>query len=116
MSLRVLVAEDNHVNQTLAAALLTKMGHRVEVAGNGREALQAVAGLTFDLVLMDVQMPEMDGFEATAEIRKLPSPKNEIPIIALTANTMPGEDEECRSKGMDDYLGKPIDRRSSARR
>ena len=107
--LRVLVAEDNHVNQMLAVALLTKMGHRAEVAGNGKEAVDAVKRLPYDLVLMDVQMPEMDGFEATAEIRNLPPPKNRIPIIALTANAMPGEDKVCRSKGMDDYLAKPVD-------
>jgi CheY-like chemotaxis protein len=107
--LRVLVAEDNHVNQMLAVAILTKMGHRAEVAGNGKEAVEAVKSLPYDVVLMDVQMPEMDGFEATAEIRALPEPKNHIPIIALTANAMQGEDKVCRSKGMDDYLAKPID-------
>ncbi len=107
--LRVLVAEDNHVNQMLAVALLTKMGHRAEVAGNGKEAVDAVKRLPYDIVLMDVQMPEMDGFEATAEIRKLPPPKNRIPIIALTANAMHGEDKVCRAKGMDDYLAKPVD-------
>ena len=107
--LRVLVAEDNPVNQMLAVAILTMMGHRAEVAGNGKEAVNAVKSLAYDVVLMDVQMPEMDGFEATAEIRALPEPQNRIPIIALTANAMQGEDKVCRSKGMDDYLAKPID-------
>ncbi len=107
--LRVLVAEDNHVSQMLAIALLTKMGHRAEVVGTGKEAVEAVKSLPYDLVLMDLQMPEMDGFEATAEIRNLPTPKNRIPIIALTANAMQGEDKVCRSKGMDDYLAKPVD-------
>jgi signal transduction histidine kinase/DNA-binding response OmpR family regulator len=108
-SLRILVAEDNHVNQMLAVAILSKMGHRADVAGNGKEAVEAVKNLPYDVVLMDVQMPEMDGFEATAGIRALAEPKNRIPIIALTANAMQGEDKVCRSKGMDDYLAKPID-------
>ncbi|MDX1482845.1 MAG: response regulator [Alphaproteobacteria bacterium] len=107
--LRLLVAEDNPVNQMLAVALLTRMGHRVDVADNGKEAVDAVRSLSYDLVLMDVQMPEMDGFEATARIRGLAPPKSLIPIIALTATTLAGEDGRCRARGMDDYLAKPID-------
>lgn len=108
-SLRVLVAEDNHVNQILTAAFLAKLGHKADVVANGREAVEAVRNLPYDLVLMDVMMPEMDGFEATSEIRMLPPPRNRIPIIAVTANAMKGEDKICLAKGMSDYLSKPID-------
>ena len=107
--LRILIAEDNHVNQLLTVALIGKLGHKTDVAANGREAVEAVRSLPYDMVLMDVMMPEMDGFEATAEIRMLPPPKNRIPIIALTANAMRGDDKVCLSRGMDDYLAKPID-------
>lgn len=107
--LRILIAEDNHVNQLLTVALIDKLGHKTDVAANGREAVEAVRALPYDMVLMDVMMPEMDGFEATAEIRMLPPPKNRIPIIALTANAMRGDDKVCLSRGMDDYLAKPID-------
>ncbi len=107
--LRVLVAEDNHVNQLLASAMLAKLGHRADVVANGREAVDAVRTLPYDLVLMDVMMPEMDGFEATAEIRALPPPKCDIPIVALTANAMKGDDKICLAKGMNDYLSKPVD-------
>ena len=107
--LRVLVAEDNPVNQRLAVRLLEKRGHRVVVAVNGREALQALDKGRFDLVLMDVQMPEMDGMEATAAIRQ--HEKNtelHTPIIALTANAMKGDREKYLASGMDGYLAKPI--------
>src|ERR1700674_5279173 len=107
--LRVLVAEDNPVNQRLVVRLLEKRGHRVEVAVNGREALQALDKGRFDLVLMDVQMPEMDGMEATAAIRQ--HEKNtdlHTPIIALTANAMKGDREKYLASGMDGYLAKPI--------
>ncbi len=106
--LRVLVAEDNHVNQLLASAMLAKLGHRADVVANGREAVDAVRTLPYDIVLMDVMMPEMDGFEATAEIRNLAPPKCDIPIIALTANAMKGDDKICLAKGMNDYLSKPV--------
>jgi two-component system, sensor histidine kinase and response regulator len=107
--LRILLAEDNVVNQRLATRLLEKRGHRVVVAANGREALEALEKETFDLVLMDVQMPEMDGMEATAEIRK----KEKLagghqPVVALTAHAMKGDQERCLSVGMDGYLAKPI--------
>jgi PAS domain S-box-containing protein len=107
--LRVLVAEDNLVNQRLAVRMLEKRGHRVTVAGNGREALDALVKDTFDLVFMDVQMPEMDGFEATTEIRtnEKGTPRHQT-VIALTAHAMKSDRERCLACGMDDYLSKPI--------
>jgi len=108
-SLHVLVAEDNAVNQRLVVRLLEKRGHRIEVASNGREALAALKKARFDLVLMDVQMPEMDGLEATAAIRE--REKNDgthQPVIALTAHAMKGDREKCLVAGMDGYLTKPI--------
>jgi PAS domain S-box-containing protein len=107
--LRVLVAEDNAVNQRLATRLLEKRGHRVTVTANGREAVEAQANQTFDLILMDVQMPEMDGFEATAAIREREKHNGtHIPIVALTAHAMKGDRERCLIAGMDGYLSKPI--------
>jgi PAS domain S-box-containing protein len=109
--LRVLVAEDNLVNQRLATRLLEKRGHRVAVAANGREALDALAKESFDLVLMDVQMPEMDGCEATAALREKEKEKGDgthQPVIALTAHAMKGDRERCLAAGMDGYLAKPI--------
>jgi two-component system, sensor histidine kinase and response regulator len=107
--LRILLAEDNRVNQVLAVRLLEKRGHEVTVAGNGEEALEALDRQAFDLVLMDVQMPEMDGLQATAAIRKgeMNTGKH-IPIIAMTAHAMAGDKERCLGAGMDDYLTKPI--------
>jgi PAS domain S-box-containing protein len=108
-SLRVLVAEDNAVNQRLIVRLLEKRGHRVVVAGNGREAVEAQEKEKFDLILMDMQMPEMDGFEATAVIReKENSGREHIAIVALTAHAMKGDREKCLAVGMDGYLAKPI--------
>jgi PAS domain S-box-containing protein len=108
-SLRVLLAEDNPVNQRLAVRLLEKRGHHVVVAGNGAEALAAMDEQDFDLVFMDVQMPEMDGLEATAVIRgKEKITGKHQPIIALTAHAMKGDREKCISGGMDGYLTKPI--------
>jgi len=107
--LNVLVAEDNLVNQRLATRLLEKRGHRVTVAANGREAVEAYARVRFDLVLMDLQMPEMDGFEATAAIRRREmGGVTHLPIIALTAHAMKGDQERCLAAGMDGYLAKPI--------
>ena len=108
-TLRVLLAEDNAVNRLLAVRLLEKRGHRVVSAGNGAEALEAWTHQDFDLVFMDVQMPEMDGFEATAAIRqKEKGSGNHQMIIALTAHAMKGDRERCLAVGMDDYLSKPI--------
>jgi two-component system, sensor histidine kinase and response regulator len=107
--LRVLLAEDNAVNQRLATRLLEKRGHRVVVASNGRQALDALEKESFDLVLMDVQMPEMDGFEATAAIREKEKAGGlHLPVIALTAHAMKGDRERCLAVGMDGYLAKPI--------
>jgi len=107
--LSILLVEDNAVNQRLAARLLEKRGHRVVVTANGREALTALEKDTFDLVLMDVQMPEMDGLEATAAIRKKEEHSgNHVAVIALTAHAMKGDEERCLAAGMDGYLSKPI--------
>jgi two-component system sensor histidine kinase/response regulator len=108
-SLRILLADDNKVNQKLATILLTKAGHRVDVAGNGIEAVHAVCQRHYDLVLMDVQMPEMDGLEATRRIRSLPAETSRIPIIAMTANTMAEDRILCERAGMNGYVSKPID-------
>jgi signal transduction histidine kinase/CheY-like chemotaxis protein len=111
-ALRILLAEDNRVNQRVAVAILEKAGHRVTVANNGREALDRWSAQPFDLILMDVQMPEIDGLEATAMIRAGETRTAEhIPIVALTAHAMKGDQERCLSAGMDAYLSKPIDSR-----
>jgi two-component system sensor histidine kinase/response regulator len=103
------LAEDNAVNQTLAVRLLERRGYIVSVAGNGLLAVAAVDKEDFDVVLMDVQMPEMDGFEATLAIReKEKSTGAHIPIIALTARALKGDEERCLSVGMDAYISKPI--------
>ena len=108
-SLRILVAEDNAVNRQLVTALLSKRGHTIVSVVNGREAVAAVTNGAFDIVLMDVQMPEMDGLEATAAIRKLEAVTGaHVPIIALTAHAMKGDREICVAAGMDEYLSKPI--------
>jgi len=108
--LRILLAEDNQVNQMLATVMLQKEGHHVDVAHNGLEAVAAVRSLPYDLVLMDVNMPEMDGLQATAQIRALPSRQGKIPIIAMTANAMKGDRESYLAAGMDDYVSKPVDK------
>ncbi|HEB51181.1 MAG TPA: response regulator [Desulfobulbus sp.] len=109
-SVRILLAEDNPVNQKLATLILTKAGYRVEAAGNGREAVEMFTSAPdrFDLILMDIQMPEMDGIEATAEIRRRGF--TGIPIVAMTANAMKGDREICLDAGMNDYITKPIKR------
>jgi signal transduction histidine kinase/DNA-binding response OmpR family regulator len=106
---RILIVEDNTVNQRVAVALLARLGHTTEVAFNGREALAAIARIPFDLVLMDCQMPVMDGLEATRQLRVREQRTGEhVPVIAMTANAMEGDRERCLAAGMDDYLAKPI--------
>jgi CheY-like chemotaxis protein len=105
----VLVAEDNMVNQILARRLLEKHGFAVSVAEDGRAALAALANESFDIVFMDVQMPEMDGFEATAAIRQQEqSTGTHVPIVAMTAHALKGDHERCLAAGMDAYISKPI--------
>lgn len=102
---RILLAEDNAVNQTLAVRLLEKRGYVVSVAGDGRAAVAALQKDTFDLVLMDIQMPDMDGFEATSAIRKKEERTGRhIPIIAMTAHALEGDQERCVAAGMDGYV------------
>jgi PAS domain S-box-containing protein len=108
-SLRILLAEDNVINQMLIRKMLEKRGHRVEVAGNGRLAVEAVRSETFDVVLMDMQMPEMDGEEATGLIRALPAPKGGIPVLALTADVVKEHRQRYLDAGIDDFIPKPID-------
>jgi len=106
--LHILVAEDNIVNQQVAKAILSKHGHIVDVAANGLEALKAIHSLSYDLIFMDMQMPEMDGLEATKAIRKLKGSKAKIPIIAMTANAFKESENQCYAAGMDDYITKPV--------
>jgi signal transduction histidine kinase/ligand-binding sensor domain-containing protein/DNA-binding response OmpR family regulator len=113
--LHILIAEDNPVNQKLAVAMLKKMGHEVALAENGMDALAQWSRARFDLIFMDVQMPEMDGFEATRQIRVRESgQQTHIPIVAMTANAMRGDRELCVAAGMDDYVSKPISRHALA--
>ncbi|MFH1058462.1 MAG: PAS domain S-box protein [Pseudomonadota bacterium] len=109
--LRVLLAEDNQVNQRLATLLLQRWGHRVTAANNGRAALEALESQAFDVVLMDVQMPELDGLSATAELRQREAAAGlgHLPVIAMTAHAMSGDRERCLAAGMDAYVAKPID-------
>jgi len=107
--LRILLAEDNAVNQKLASRLLEKRGHTVAVASNGREALKVLEKQRFDLVLMDVSMPEMDGLEATRAIRTAERTTGaHLPILAMTAHAMKGDRERCLDAGMDGYVSKPV--------
>jgi len=112
--LRVLVAEDNRVNQAVILAMLAPAGHQIDMVENGVEAVAAVARAPYDLVLMDVQMPEMDGVAATGRIRELEGDARHTPIIGVTANAMKGDQEKYLSAGMDDYVTKPIDPRRLA--
>jgi CheY-like chemotaxis protein len=108
-SLRVLVAEDDRISQMYMRQQLARLGHTAFIVANGQEALEALQNAAFDCVLMDVQMPVMDGLEATRAIRGLPAPVGEIPIVAVTANAAPEELAACRAAGMDDLVAKPID-------
>ena len=110
-SLRILVAEDNHVNQVVLQALLSKTGHRIDMVANGSEAVSAVIRGPYDLVLMDIHMPEMDGVTASRRIRELSGEVGKLPIIALTANAMKGDREKYIAAGMTDYVSKPINPR-----
>jgi two-component system, sensor histidine kinase and response regulator len=107
---RILLAEDNAVNQKVACRILQKLGFRVDVVADGRAAVEAWKTGRYDLILMDCQMPELDGYEATRAIRALEQGDRRIPIVALTAHAMKGSDEACRRAGMDEHLTKPIDR------
>ena len=110
MATRVLLVEDNAVNQMVAESLLERRGFDVVVASNGREGVDAFQRERFDLVLMDIQMPEMDGFEALAAIRAIEEPTGRhTPVVALTAHALKEDRERCLAAGMDDYLSKPIE-------
>jgi len=106
--LRILLAEDNAVNQKLALRMLERLGYRADVAGNGLEVLDAVQRQPYDVILMDVQMPEMDGLDATRRVREKVAPENQPRIIAMTANALKEDRETCLAAGMNDYLSKPI--------
>lgn len=105
---RILLAEDNLINQKVALHLLKKFGYKADTVKTGKEAVQAVEKNTYDLILMDVQMPEMDGYEATQQIRAMKNSQKNIPIVAMTANAMKGDREKCLSAGMNDYISKPV--------
>ena len=106
--LRILLAEDNAVNQKLALRLLQQLGYRADVASNGLEAVQSVMRQPYDVVLMDVQMPEMDGLEATRCIRAASSLQRQPHVVAMTANAMQGDREDCLAAGMNDYVTNPV--------
>lgn len=109
VGLDILLAEDNLVNQQVALAMLSKGGHRIDIANDGIEALMMASRKQYDVILMDVQMPNMSGIDATKKIRRLQGPVAETPIVAMTANAMVGDRETYLEAGMDDYVSKPID-------
>ncbi len=108
----ILLVEDNIINQKVALVMLKKMGCHADVAMNGKEAIKAVRDKLYDIILMDIQMPLMDGFEATRIIRGLNDASKNIPIIAMTANAMKGDREKCLEAGMDDYVAKPVNEKA----
>jgi CheY-like chemotaxis protein len=108
--LNILLVEDNRINQQVALTMLKKWGYRIDVAWNGLEALEAVQRQDYDLVLMDIQMPEMDGITTTQKIRQLDGNRASVPIVAVTANVMQDDRERLLAAGIDDYISKPIDR------
>jgi CheY-like chemotaxis protein len=112
---RLLLAEDNAINQKVGTKMAERLGWRVDVASDGLEAVAAMRRTAYDLVLMDCQMPDMDGFHALQEIRKLGGARGQVPIVAMTANAMHGDRERCLDAGMDDYISKPVDKAELAR-
>ena len=107
---RVLVAEDNPINQRVIDIVLSKLGYTTDLASDGSQVLEKLQQQEYDVVLMDCQMPVMDGFEAAAAIRALPDRRARIPIIAVTANVLAGQRDKCLEAGMNDYIPKPINR------
>jgi len=105
---RVLVVEDNAVNQKVAVMMLSKLGVHADVAANGREGLEMLQKRSYDVVFMDCQMPEMNGYEATGYIRRLEGPGNTVPVVAMTATAIEGSRERCLEHGMDDFITKPV--------
>ena len=106
--LRILLADDNHANRLVASCILEERGHQVETAGDGRQAIRLAQANHYDVILMDVQMPGLDGLEATAVIRAREGGSRRVPIIAMTAYDLPEDRERCLAAGMDGYLAKPI--------
>ena len=104
----ILVVEDNPINQRIAVKMLARLGYRVDTANNGAKRRRGWPGARYDVVLMDCQMPEMDGYEATRRIRAMRGRHRALPIIAMTANAMAGDRERCLDAGMDDFLSKPL--------